>query len=358
VIRRLDRAVFESTGSLRAVAILRAMVGAIALLHLMPFLRAMKYGIYYADYFYVPYASWYPELPRTAYFVALSLCAVTAAMMTLGVLARAATIYTAAFVTYNFLLSQTHFHHNRTFLVIVLCGLALLPSMQLRGDSRGRLWPVYWLRFEHAVIYLASGFSKLIDPDWWGGAVTLKRVLWFQPQMQKRGVPEWLIDVVSDPTVHYLFAKVAIVTELFIGIALWFPRTRLMAIWVGIAFHIGIEIAASVQVFSYLCVAAMLLWVTPELGAHTAVVRTTSRGGRAMWWCLRWLDWLGRFRAETTSDPSAPVIEVDGERGSAAVFAVLVRCPALFFAACPASVVAHVLRWLRRDASDASESSG
>ena len=51
--------------------------------------------------------------------------AASAVLMTFGVLTRLTTATTFAVVAGNLLLSQTHFRHNRTFLAIVLGGLAL-----------------------------------------------------------------------------------------------------------------------------------------------------------------------------------------------------------------------------------------
>ena len=101
MIRRLDAAVFESIGSLRAISIMRAVTGLIVVLHLKNYLRDMGRGMYYGDNFYVPYASWYPELPRYGYWAALCLCVVAGLMMALGVLRRPATWYATGFVAYN-----------------------------------------------------------------------------------------------------------------------------------------------------------------------------------------------------------------------------------------------------------------
>jgi hypothetical protein len=350
VYRRIDRALFETDGAMRGAALLRVVLGPLIVLHLRPFLDDMRRGVYYAEHFHVPYLGWFPDLPEPVYYALLLGCVVAAALMTIGVLARAATLYAAVFVTYNFFLSQTHFHHNRTFLILILWGLVFLPAGGLRGEVRGPLWPVWWIRISHALTYLASGTSKLVDPDWLGGIVTLERVRAVESRMHARGVPEPIIELVTDPTFHVWAAKVIVATELFIGLGLWFARTRLAAIWVAIVFHVMIETTADVQIFTGLALACMLLWVTPELRAHTAVVNAARRGGRALAWCVRWLDWLSRFRVERIDDPARSAVEVDGERGAAGALRACSRLPALFFVAWPAYVVARILKRMRRDA--------
>ena len=177
VVARLDELLGREV-SLRALALLRVLVGPIVLLHLAPFLSDSLHGRTYQDVFHEPYASWYPELPEGAYIGVLWLGAAAAVAMSIGALARLvpltriATVTTFAVVAYNLFLSTTHFHNNRAYLVIVLGILAVAPVAQA-----GPAWPLWLLRFECAAVYGASGLSKLLDPDWFGGTVSWQRVL-------------------------------------------------------------------------------------------------------------------------------------------------------------------------------------
>ena len=175
---------------MRALALLRIPAGAAVLLHLRPFLSDGLDGRIYRDAFYEPYAAWYPELPREAYLGLLWLGAAAAVAMSFGFLTRVATTTAVVIVAYNLFLSTTHFHNNRAYLLIVLALLAVGPcGRELSVDAwlrrrRGRpalstsapAWPLWLLRFECAAIYGASGMSKLLDPDWFGGTVTWQRV--------------------------------------------------------------------------------------------------------------------------------------------------------------------------------------
>ena len=51
------------------------------------------------------------------------------------------------------------------------------------------------MRFEVAAVFLVSGLSKLIDPDWWGGTVLGLRFLDGRAMAQEAGLPDWLLDV-------------------------------------------------------------------------------------------------------------------------------------------------------------------
>src|SRR5262245_55795545 len=164
--------------SMRAMALLRLLVGPVVLLHLRPFVDNARDGRIYRDVFYEPYAAWYPELPRDLYVALLWVAVVATVAMTIGLLTRAATVAAFAIVTYNVFLSTTSVHNNRAYLVIVLAALAVTPcGRELSVDAwlrrrRGLealpttapAWPLWLLRFEAATVYAASGFSKLIDP--------------------------------------------------------------------------------------------------------------------------------------------------------------------------------------------------
>ena len=113
--------------SMRAMALLRVLIGPIVLLHLRPFLLDAWHGRIYRDTFHEPYASWYPELPRPVYVGVLCVGALAAVAMTLGVRTRLSTAIVLAVVAYNVFLSTTHLHNNRAYLLIVLAALAVTP---------------------------------------------------------------------------------------------------------------------------------------------------------------------------------------------------------------------------------------
>ncbi len=110
------------------LAVLRLAIGPIVLLHLRPFLSDVLDGVVYSDSFTLPYWSWYPELPEGVYVAMLWGTALTAMLLSIGLWTRLVAWLTVAGVAYNLFLSQTHFHHNRAFLLILLVGLAVLPT--------------------------------------------------------------------------------------------------------------------------------------------------------------------------------------------------------------------------------------
>ena len=228
-------------------------------------------------------------------------------------------------------------------LLILLVGLGVLPSggalsldRVLRRGARqggGRRLALAVLRFEIAAVYLASGASKLVDSDWWGGVVTRLRVEQHAGSLLARGLPEGLVETLASPSLHVWAAKLIVLVELFIGAGLLWRRTRLAAIWVAIPFHLAIEATASVQVFSYAALAALVVWVTPVAADRTVVA------GSGMARLVRRLDWTGRFRVEPASQAGlVRVVDRDGTvvEGRRARWLVLSRLPLTFWVAAPA----------------------
>ena len=341
VVARLDELLGREV-SLRALALLRVLIGPIVLLHLAPFLSDSLHGRTYQDVFHEPYASWYPELPEGAYIGVLWLGAAAAVAMSLGALARlvtltrVATVTTFAVVAYNLFLSTTHFHNNRAYLVIVLGILAMAPVAQV-----GPAWPLWLLRFECAAVYGASGLSKLLDPDWFGGTVTWQRVLHARADLHP--LPDWAVSVLTDRDFHTGAAKAIILTELFIALGLWSRRTRYAAVWVAAVFHVTIEASASVQVFSFLGICVLLIWAVPS--TRDRVLRVDP--GAALWRVVRALDWMARFRLEPApTGATVELVDRDGTtlRGRPAVAFALSRLPLTAWFALPTLLLPAVRR--------------
>jgi hypothetical protein len=349
--------------SMRGLALLRVLTGPVVLLHLRPYLSDSLDGHTYRDAFHHPYAAWYPDLPEAAYVALLWLAAVAAVAMSVGVLTRLATATTFTIVAYNVFLSTTHFHNNRAYLLIVLGVLALAPTgRELSVDAwlrrrQGRparersapAWPLWLLRFECSAIYAASGLSKLVDPDWFGGTVTWQRVVRARDDLQ--ALPDWAVSLLTDRAFHTGAAKFIVLTELFIAVALWSRRTRYAAVWVAVVFHVSIEASASVQVFSFLAIAVLVVWAVPSTRDRVLRIDPTDENQRRLAALVRGLDWLARFRVEQAKPGSRlEVVDRDGTeiRGGPAATLTLSRLPLPAWFALPALLLPPVRRARRR----------
>lgn len=296
MIERFDR-VLGRRVSMRSLGIVRVLVGMVALMHLMPFVTDALRGDTYRDHFHHAYSAWYPELPEPAYVGLLVIGCLAAVGMSLGLWSRVATSATFGVVAYNLFLSTTHMHNNRAYLVIVLallaaapCGRALSVDAWLQGrrgrdtgDQTSAAWPLWLLRFECAAVYGASGLSKLLDPDWFGGTVTWGRMIAQEAAIRSSALPAFVADLLLERSFHTVAAKLIIGTELFIAGGLWWRRTRRFAIAAAVVFHVTIQFTAHVQIFSYLAIAVLFVWADPAVPwLRTPTRRTqTIREGRS-----------------------------------------------------------------------------
>ena len=275
---RFDRFLGQPV-SMRSLAVVRLLVGAITLVHLQPFVTEALSGDTYQDHFHHSYIGWYPELPEAGYTCLLVIGCLAAVSMSIGLWSHVTTKLTFVVVAYNLFLTTTHMHNNRAYLVIVLALLAVAPcgrALSLdawwrtrRGldplDPTAVAWSLWLLRFECATVYAASGMSKLLDPDWFSGTVTWGRLVEQEAVIRSSALPSALADLLLDRSVHTVAAKLIIATELFIGGGLWWRRTRPFALLAAVAFHLTIQFTARVEIFSYLGIAVLFIWADPAV---------------------------------------------------------------------------------------------
>lgn len=356
--------VFDRPASIRSLAILRIVLGPVVLLHLWPFLRDTARGVTYDEHFYEPWWGFVPEVPGGVQVALVWTGAVAAVGLALGWRTRLVGPVTWLCVAGNFFLSQHHFRHNRAFLLFLFAAVALADSGRVLsldarrrrartgtvvgapGDDLATVWPLWLLRALAASIYLASGFSKLIDTDWAGGLVLWDRAVRYQDLVHDRlpgPLADPVVELVTARWVHAITSPLAVAMELFIGIAIWFPRTRLAAVWVAAFFHLSIEVAASVEVFSVAAIAALVIWATPSTRDRVVV----TADGR---W-IRRLDWLARFDVREVPGAALAVTDRDGSvhTGDDARWLVDSRLPARFPFVAPARLV-HLARRRRMGA--------
>lgn len=277
-LARFDDLLEQPVGT-RSIAVVRIGAGMVAAALLWSIARAAWRGDTYHDRFHDPFLDALPH-PGPATFTAIVTIGLVAALATaLGLASRISSATTTLTVGIYLAASTTHLHNNRAYLFAVLLGVSLAPSgrsLSLDRVLRRRFgnasppetmpgWPLWLLRFECALVYGASGFSKLVDPDWFGGTVTWGRVVVNETMVRSSALPEFVQDLVLDRSFHTVAAKLVVATELAIATGLWWRRTRPWAVALAVGFHVAIELSAEVQSFSYLAVVVLVVWADPDL---------------------------------------------------------------------------------------------
>jgi Vitamin K-dependent gamma-carboxylase len=277
-------------------------VGMSVLLFLQTGRRALELhrGGYFGDFFHVPLLpdSLVPSAP--VYTALLALALLGSALSALGVFARPALFSAALIGLYCMLCDRLQYHNNRYQLLLLSALVAITPcdrSFLILRPARpgaGPRWAVRLVAAQVSLVYLASGLGKLLDPDWRGGTVMLLRFgvgkAFLAPY-----APASLLDLLSATWFAELASVVAITTELFLALGLWSHRTRPLALWLGVLFHLGVELAATVELFSYTMLCGYLAFVTPELRQRSLSWDTTRPLGRRLFKLFERLDLLARF---------------------------------------------------------------
>lgn len=269
---RLLDLVIDDRADLRLIGLMRMLFGAIVIRHFWPTITADRLP---AERFITPWWDWLPVPGVGGYELVLWTGVVAGALMIVGLASRLATVAAFGSVLYLLVIDLGGFAHNRAYLTWMLFGLALLPTgrsfaldavvarRRRRSPSTiGFTWPLVMLRVVASTVYLTSATTKLLNPDWVGGLV-----LWDRTVRTQYLIPSafdgWIHDVLVSRWFHRVLSPAALATEFVIGIGLWFPRTRRFAIATAFAFHLSIEITASVQTFSYSGISALIIWLIP-----------------------------------------------------------------------------------------------
>lgn len=268
-----------------------------------------------------------------------------AVMIVLGIWARPALALSSVLGTWSLICDRNQFHHNRYSLFLFAFLLSLTPCDRswratepaVPEPRTGAFWAVRLAQLQVSIIYLASGGSKLLDPEWRNGVVLADRVMRHAELAVHAGVPRGLALALTNADVASAVAKLAITTELLLCVALWLRKARVIALWWGVWFHLVIQATSKVETFTVLMLAMYGTFATPDYQARKLRYDPSRPWGKIAGVLVPALDWLGRFEVlpwEPDDQPghSIVVIRRDGERATGIrAFAMLTRCLPLLF---------------------------
>ena len=337
----------QETGDAYLLGLVRMCVGALLFWHALEAARELETLGYFGDHFHIPFL---PEalVPSrgvyTGIVAARLLCAV---LITVGSFPRTALAASALAGLYLLLCDRIGYHHNRYaldcyafLLAFSPCGraLALVGPPSTPASRTGLLWAGRLAQLQVSLVYLASGGSKLLDPDWRAGIVIADRFVRYGAQALERGVPAWLVSLLSLPASTSALSKVAIATELFLALGLWTRRTRIFALWWGVMFHLTIELTSQVETFTWLTLTMYALFATPDVAGRRLFFDPSRKKGIVLARLVAMLDWLARFEIRPW-EPDAlkkghviVVVRRDGSRATGIrALAMVARCVPLLF---------------------------
>jgi hypothetical protein len=334
----------DEIGDTYVLGAVRVALGVLLFANALRAARELQDG-YFGDAFH------WPILPEalvpscTTYTVLVVAQVLLSVLVVAGYGARPALLMSALAGTYVLCCDRLEFHHNRWALFCYSLLLSLSPcdrSFCVAGDpapmSTGPLWAARLAQVQLSIIYVASGGSKLIDPDWRSGLVVLERFRLFGHQALAQGVPRGLVDWFTQPEVASALAKVAIGTELFLATGLWDRRARVLALWWGTCFHLVIEATSRVEGFTWLTLAVYALFATPDVRARKLFYDSSRLRGRLAARAVAMLDWLARFEIKPWAPDAVKtgravvILRRDGTRATGVgALAMVARATPLLF---------------------------
>jgi hypothetical protein len=334
-------------GDTYALGLVRALLGGMVFWEALGWARELALRGYFGDVFHLPFIPEACVPSRLVYTGILASMLVLAALGVVGHRARPALAASAMLGIYVLLCDRLQFHHNRYALFCFTGLLSLSPcdrsfliagSIESRAARIGPLWAQRLAQAQLSLIYLASGGGKLSDADWRDGIVLADRMARHSGEALARGVPAAVVAWIASPGAGSALAKVAIATELFLAIGLWSKRTRVYALWWGVWFHLAIEMTSRVELFTWVTMAAYVLFVTPDVNARKLFFDPSRPKGVIYAHLVRSFDWLARFDVvpwqpdALRTGHSLVVVRRDGSRATGIrAFAMVTRCiPALF----------------------------
>ncbi len=326
LLRNAWAALFGEERDAYLLGLLRVAISVLLFLNCARLILELERQGYFADFFFLPMvpASLVPS--RTAYELLLGMQAVLAVCAGLGVRPREALLGASSIGLFVLLCDRLQYHNNRYVLLLLGGLLSFTPCdrsfrlarrpAQWHLPEAARVAPTFARRLfqcQVSLVYLGSACGKLLDADWRGGQVLLLRFVKTAQICSEHGIalPQPVAQLLASAWFASAAAKAAISTELFIALGAWHPRTRRVALWIGVLFHFWIEVSARVELFSWLMWVSYLAFVTPELRERRFEFDPDHVLGRALARLVRLLDWCARF------DVSALPF---GERGRAACY--------------------------------------
>ncbi len=204
-------------------------------------------------------------------------------------------------------------------------------------DRLAPTWAARLARLQLSILYLASGGSKLLNADWRDGVVLADRMARAAHDGRTHAIPQSVVDAITRLSISSGLSKLAIATELFLAFGLWIRRTRVVALWWGIWFHVVVEVTTHMPLLTGVALATYVLFTTPDTLARKLYFDPSRPKAVVYSRVVTLLDWLARFevRPWTPDGKRGHTIVVTRRDGSRATgiraFAMVCRCVPLLF---------------------------
>ena len=261
---------FSQNSEAAPLAVFRIFFGLMMFISIIRFwLNGWIEKLYLAPKFHFSYYGfdWVKPLGNWTYLFFI-IAALSALAVSLGWKYRIAIITFFLSFTYIELMDKTTYLNHYYFVSILSFLMIFLPasvyfSVDAWRDATKRFqkvpsWCIDSIKMLLAIVYFYAGLAK-INSDWLLRAMPLK--IWLP---SKYDLP-FLGDLLQQDWLHYAFSWSGMLYDLMIPFLLLWKRTRFMAFFLVVIFHVLTRVLFPIGMFPYIMIVSALIFFSPNL---------------------------------------------------------------------------------------------
>ena len=261
---------FSQNSEAAPLAVFRIFFGLMMFISIIRFwLNGWIEKLYLAPKFHFSYYGfdWVKPLGNWTYLFFI-IAALSALAVSLGWKYRIAIITFFLSFTYIELMDKTTYLNHYYFVSILSFLMIFLPasvyfSVDAWRDATKRFqkvpsWCIDSIKMLLAIVYFYAGLAK-INSDWLIRAMPLK--IWLP---SKYDLP-FLGDLLQQDWLHYAFSWSGMLYDLMIPFLLLWKRTRFMAFFLVVIFHVLTRVLFPIGMFPYIMIVSALIFFSPNL---------------------------------------------------------------------------------------------
>ena len=220
---------------------------------------------------------WVKPLDGFTYLL-FAICGISALMVAVGYKYRLAIIIFFLSFTYIELMDKTTYLNHYYFISILSFLMIFLPASVYysidamkhpeRSFQKVPNWCVDSIKLLLGIVYFYAGLAK-INSDWLLKAMPLK--IWLPANYD---LP-FLGDLLQQQWIHYAFSWSGMLYDLLIPFFLLWRRTRLVAFFFVIIFHVLTRVLFPIGMFPYIMIVSALIFFSPQ--THHSILNRISK---------------------------------------------------------------------------------
>ena len=259
---------FNRTTSVAPLVVFRIGLGFMLFLGTIRFwLNGWIEGLYISPKYFFPYYGFDFVVPLGNYTYALFfIFGLSALFVALGFLYRLSSITLFLSFTYIELIDKTTYLNHYYFITLICFLMMFLPAHvyfsvdayrkeHIRANTVPQ-WCIDSIKLFVSTLYICAGIAK-INPDWLLHALPLK--IWL-PARNDMPIIGFLFNYTW---VFYLFSWFGCIYDLCIPFFLWNKRTRIVAYFFVVVFHVLTSMLFPIGMFPYIMIITALIFFSP-----------------------------------------------------------------------------------------------